>query len=216
MNFSKENKGLHEDFTVKYDPYNLGELFVYDHLISKEWIKAPCTNPQYATNLSEWEHKEMRAYARKEYGIVDYESLARAKHMIRTMIENNIGYTPKEKARANKVNADEEIKNAKREVESSNNISYHTDMLSEDNISDIGITIATPKVIIPESLVSPEESMQDANIINIKQARKGKARGTKKQSSSSEIQLSDDKKSKPLNDNVCMDDFSGFSILTDF
>jgi putative transposase len=216
MQFSKENKGLEEDFTVKYDPYNLRELFVYDHVITKEWIKVPCTNPQYATNLSEWEHKEMRAYARKEYGIVDYESLARAKHMIRTMIENNIGYTPKEKARANKINADEEINKARREVESASNILYHMNALSEDNISDIGITIATPKIIIPESLVSTEESKQDDNIINIKQARKEKARGTKKQLSSNEIQLLDGKKDKPLNDNICMDDFSGFSILTDF
>ncbi len=216
MQFNKENKGLKEDFTVKYDPYNLGELFVYDHLIAKEWIKVPCTNPQYAINLSEWEHKEMRAYARKEYGIVDYESLARAKHMIRTMIENNIGYTPKAKARANKINADEEIKKAKREVIRASNILYHTNAISEDNISDIGITIDTPKIIIPESLVSTEASKQDDNIIKINQARKEKPRRAKKQSSSNDIQLFNGKNNKLLKNDTCMDDFSGFSILTDF
>lgn len=216
MQFSKENKGLNEDFTVKYDPYNLGELFVYDHLITKEWIKVPCTNPSYATNLSEWEHKEMRAYARREYGTVDYESLARAKQMIKTMIENNIGYTPKEKARANKVNAAEEINKAKKEVESTNNISYDTKLISEGNISDLGITIATPAVIIPESLASTKDGKHENNVININQDRKNKSRGVKKQSSTNEGQSSNNDNSKPLDDNINMEDFSGFSILTDF
>ncbi len=218
MQFSKENKGLEEDFNVKYDPFNIGELFVYDHLINKEWIKVPCTNPQYATNLSEWEHKEIRAYAHKEYGIVDYEALARAKHMIRTMIENNIGYTPKEKARANKINADEEIKKAKEELESTNAILHHTDAdaITEDNISDLGFSVTTPTALIPESLAKAENRTQDDNIINIKQAKKGKARGAKKSSSTNEVQLLNSDKNKTLDDNIYMDDFSGFSILTDF
>jgi putative transposase len=216
MQFSKENRGLNEDFTVKYDPYNLGELFVYDHLIKKEWIKVPCTNPNYATNLSEWEHKEMRAYARREYGTVDYESLARAKQMIRTMIENNIGYTLKEKARANKVNADEEINKTKKEVENTNNILHHMDALSEDNISDLGITIATPKVIIPESLVNTNDNKQENKVISMNQTRKSKLRGAIKPLSSSEIKPLNNDNGKTLDDDINLGDFSGFSILTDF
>lgn len=208
MQFTKENGGFDEDFLVKYDPQNIGEAYVYDHIITKRWIKAPCTNASYAMNLSEWEHKEMRAYAKKEFGTIDVESLAKAKHFIRKMIENGIGYTEKEIARAKKTTAEQEISTrlTEKKKQESFNPSLTTRNLaatkpSSGNISDIGLNIDPPVTIIPE-VFSQQESTSNKIIglhSNREKGKKPKSESTIKNILSSDVDFT-------------LDDFTGFEI----
>ena len=203
IQFTKENKGTEEDFLVKYDPQNLGEVFVYDHLINKKWIKVPCTNPDYANNLSEWEHKEIRAHARKEFGIIDIESLARAKFQIRKMIENGIGYTGKEVARAKKTTSEQEIQN-KLEVKKRSKIQSNATTM---NISELGFAITAPDIVIPDAL-APKDEVEDTNkIIKMNSGYKQKKKSSLDRNTTEAI--------KESNDALLFDDFSGFGIMSD-
>lgn len=185
MQFTKENKGDESDYLIKYDPQDLGEVYVYDHLINKKWIKVPCTNPNYAKNLSEWEHKEIKAYARNKYGIIDLESLARAKFHIRKMIDNGLGYTEKEIARANKTTSEREIEgklknNVKSINPTSNNLGKNdiSFQVKDGSISDLGLTITSSDVFIPESMYIEEKLIDSSKVIkmttNAKKTKKSK------------------------------------------
>lgn len=211
IQFTKENNGSEEDYLVKYDPQDLGEVYVYDHLINKKWVKVPCTNPSYARNLSEWEHKEIRAYARNEYGIIDIESLARAKFCIRKMIDNGFGYTEKEIARARKTTSEREIAdrlkdNVKSIYSPSNNL-LKNNIISDANnssISDLGLTLTSSDVFIPESMTNEKNIIDDIKVIKMSTNNKKTKR---------------DKTEKNLCENkidqssfFTADDFAGFGI----
>ncbi len=209
LNFTQQNKGKDEDFLIKYDPQNLGEVYVYDHLINKKWIKVPCTNPNYAKNLSEWEHKEMKAYAKKQFGIVDIEALAKAKFHIRKMIENGIGYTEKEVARAKKVTSEQEISNKLRATVNSTTDSIFKNAesckIEVDNLSDIGCTITVQENIIPEALFRNEGNENSKKIIKMHNGATKKEMNNSKMASKSIMNP---------NNNFNEDDFSGFEIIS--
>jgi putative transposase len=213
LQFTQENKGKEEDFLIKYDPQNIYEVFVYDHLINKKWIKVHCTNADYSKNLSEWEHKEMRAYARKEFGIVDIESLARAKSHIRKMLEKGIGYTEKEIARAKKTTSETEI-NDKLQAKATRSTTNSTIMLrksipskvTSDNVSDLGIVITYPDTVIPETLALKKETKNVKKVIKINSDSK-----------KSQKDILERKVSESIQDSGSIfevDDFAGFGIMS--
>lgn len=102
-NFSLENDGKNQKFKIKYNPHNLGEVFIYDHLLEHIWVKVPAVYQEYAENLSEWEHDEIRAFARKEFGQVDIVALAKSKQFIRDNLEYYFGFNKKKLAKAKDV-----------------------------------------------------------------------------------------------------------------
>lgn len=105
--FSKDNKGAQQKFTVKYDPANLGVVYVYDHVVISDWIKVPSTCPEYSEGLSEWEHDESRKLARKELGTVDIVALARAKDFLRQ--QGALWTSKNSQGKAAKLNSDHVI-----------------------------------------------------------------------------------------------------------
>lgn len=211
LQFTQENGGSDEDFLVKYDPQNIGVAYVYDHIITKRWIKAPCTNASYSMNLSEWEHKEMRAYAKKEFGIIDIESLAKAKHFIRKMIENGIGYTEKEIARAKKTTSEQEIASrlAEKYRPASANIassikSLNISKSSVNNVSDIGLIIDSSETVIPEVFSHQDISNDSTKVVGLHSRNRKKGKKTPNDNRRKDNLVSDV--------DFSINDFTGFEI----
>lgn len=142
LQFSEANNGLKEKFKIKYNPLDISRIFIYDHLISKDWIEITSTCLEYTNNLSEWEHLECCKRARKEVGTVDIISLAKSKVEIYKEIDQGINYSRSRVAKAKRIDSSKEI------FENSNFDSYPNVNLQENNtktivnnynISDIGI-----------------------------------------------------------------------------
>lgn len=154
LKFNKENNGSQQSFKIKYNPLNIGEIYVYDNIIDKKWIKALCTNQVYSNNLTEWEHKEIQKCARNTYGKINEFELIKSKAQIRQMIENGINYTKAQIARVKKINSQQEIE-SKKKLNSYHNKSVYinqtTDSGSKVNLADIGQKLPEEiKIIIPE------------------------------------------------------------------
>lgn len=113
--FSVDNCGKSQKFKIKYDPFNLSEIYLYDHLIEKRWLKIPSVCPEYTTGLTEWEHKEASRRSLNEIGTVDIIALARAKADIEKEIESGIKYSNTKNIRRKKINSTNEIYNTKLE-----------------------------------------------------------------------------------------------------
>ena len=207
--FSTENNGINEDFLVKYDPMDIGEVYVYDKLISKRWIKVECTNYKYAKNLSEWEHKEIRAYAKKKYGTVDIIALAESKFELRQMFEKGNVYAKSELARTKKINLENEIKKKLAEKSTKNEglFNHVPNKLSNNNsISDIGYKIeGTDDALIPESFSKENHSINDIKVIDI---------DTIKSTPAHKKRIPNYNKSKDTELNI--DSFEGFGYMSDF
>ena len=151
--FSNENHGKGKEYTIKYDPLNIESIYVYDDLVTDKWIKAECTDPEYAHNLTEWEHMEIRSRARLEYGTTDHIALAKVKEKIRNMIADCIGFTPKQAARSKKINSENEIN---QQLQNSAQYKFNkTKDSSTTSFSDtacLGITVEENSIVIPEIL----------------------------------------------------------------
>jgi hypothetical protein len=212
LKFSKENNGCKQSFKVKYNPSNIGEIYIYDHIIDKKWIKALCTNQNYANNLSEWEHKEIQKYARNTFGRVNEYELAKAKSIIRQMIENGINYTNAQIARANKVNSQNEIEHRRRNNPMENKqvfIRQDTNSPSVVDLNNLGeklyenTTNIIPEVLNVNNLHAISESLE--NVINIDTLDKKKP--SKKHSKKSIENTPED---------LDLLDFSGFEVTNNY
>lgn len=217
IKFSAENNGKNERFKIKYDPNNIGQIHVYDHLIDKKWIKVLCTNQDYADNLTEWEHNEIKNYRRKEFGRVDETSLSEAKKMIRTMIDNKVGYTEKQKSKANKINSSYEINSfLNKQVKpstSNNNISEENTNRYLSNSSDIGNEIDITDIIIPTSDVIKAESSCNEAVVSIESQKQGKKKVTKTNKTIGPSQKKTYEKNAEI---INFAELSGFEIISDF
>lgn len=61
---SRNRTGVVATVDVKYDPADLSQILVRDH-VSREWIALPCTDREYSTGLSLWQHNQVRSWAAK-------------------------------------------------------------------------------------------------------------------------------------------------------
>lgn len=48
---------------VRYDPADLGHIWVE---VGREWVRLRCTDREYASGLSLWQHRQIRAFAKRE------------------------------------------------------------------------------------------------------------------------------------------------------
>lgn len=71
---------------VKYHPGNLGQIHVFDPL-GKEYVAVPALDAAYASGLSLWKHRVIRAHAREELGRVDIVALGEAKRQVRDIVD---------------------------------------------------------------------------------------------------------------------------------
>ena len=213
LKFNKENDGRDKDFLVKYDPQNISEVFLYDHLITNKWVRVPCLNEKYSKNLSEWEHKEIHTLAKKDFGMVDVESLARAKHKIRQLIDNSLVNKNKNRAYTKKINSEHDINKQldviRARTKDKNYLEVATLSHDVNNISDLGFSIKPSNIIIPESLSFKMEQEQPNNVLPMN-INSGKVK--QKNSSTNRKAVS-----TPENtDNIETDNnFTGFEVISD-
>ncbi|OGO16774.1 MAG: hypothetical protein A2Z14_05640 [Chloroflexi bacterium RBG_16_48_8] len=75
-----------EKVKVKYDPADLGHVFVFDPQ-EQVYLQVDSLDPEYTQGLSLWKHRVIRNPARKEQDKVDLLGLARAKRQIQEIVK---------------------------------------------------------------------------------------------------------------------------------
>jgi putative transposase len=86
--------------TVKYDPEDLGTLYVCDPTQERHWLPVPAIEQDYARGLSLWKHRVIQAYARQTMReVVDIAALATAKARIQAIVEEEFRRTRKTQRR---------------------------------------------------------------------------------------------------------------------
>lgn len=138
--FSQSNNGKNVNFKIKYDPFNINQIFVYDHLKNKTWIEAKSVYPQYTENLSEYEHKLACARILKELGEIDIVALAKTRYEILEEVNGNVksALTQKQKARIKNYNSMNILNDSNSKTKSEKSSYLDNIACSNDNISDIG------------------------------------------------------------------------------
>jgi putative transposase len=80
--------------TVKYDPEDLGAIYVCDPTQDRRWLRVPAVDQGYARGLSLWKHRVIRAYVRHTMRqAVDVGALAAAKARIQEIVEQEFRRT---------------------------------------------------------------------------------------------------------------------------
>ena len=86
--------------TVKYDPEDLGTLYVCDPTQARHWLPVPALDQGYTRGLSLWKHRVIRAYVRHTMRqAVDVGALAVAKARVQALVEDEFRQTRKTKHR---------------------------------------------------------------------------------------------------------------------
>lgn len=195
LKFNKENNGSQQSFKIKYNPLNIGEIYVYDNIIDKKWIKALCTNQVYSNNLTEWEHKEIQNYARNTYGKINEFELIKSKAQIRQMIEIGINYTKAQIARAKKINSQQEIESKKKQNPYHNKsvyINQNRDTGSKLNLADLGQKLPEEtNTIIPEVFNSISTTSYDKVVCINKEKNKSSKKKLKNSEETDDLELLD-------------------------
>jgi len=83
--FSKNNNGYNQKFKIKWDPWDISNIHVCDH-INENWLKVPAVDQDYTHNLTEWEHDRIREVARKQFAQVDIIALSQAKTLFFSIV----------------------------------------------------------------------------------------------------------------------------------
>ena len=195
LKFNKDNNGSQQSFKIKYNPLNIGEIYVYDNIIDKKWIKALCTSQTYSNNLTEWEHKEIQKCARNTYGKINEFELIKSKAQIRQMIENGINYTKAQIARANKINSQQEIESKKKQNSYHNKSVYINqipDSGSKVNLADLGQKLPEEtNTIIPEVFNSISTTSYDKVVCINKEKNKSSKKKLKNNEETDDLGLLD-------------------------
>ncbi len=195
LKFNKENNGSQQSFKIKYNPLNIGQIYVYDNIIDKKWIKALCTNQTYSNNLTEWEHKEIQKYARNTYAKINEFELVKSKAQIRQMIENGINYTKAQIARAKKINSQQEIESKKKQNSYYNKsvyINQNCDTGSKVNLADLGQKLPEEtNTIIPEVFNSISTTSHEKVVCINKEKNKSSKKKLKSNEETDDLELLD-------------------------
>jgi len=83
-----DDKGVSMKAKVKYDPADLGCIYVYDPK-AEAYVEVECLNKDYAQGLSLWKHRVICNLARQESNNVDLLALARAKRKIQQIVQES-------------------------------------------------------------------------------------------------------------------------------
>lgn len=100
---------------IRVDEENLGILYVYDEF-NRHYIRVPCTNPDYANDLTLWQHQVIQKYSRNYINKhINPSSLAKAKADIQKIVDDASDKSTKtsmRRARWNRLDANQaKIKN---------------------------------------------------------------------------------------------------------
>lgn len=163
--FSIKNIKNDLNFKVKYDPYNLDKIYVFDHLVDKIWIEVPSVWPKYTKNLTEWEHKLVCKELYDKAGTVTIEGLIREINKIKKKIDDGVGFSKRQTAKVKGYNSSKIILNKNDSLE--DDIKHSSDNCSQecqDAISDIG-TVYDDNA---NEVASVEKKIEKSNIKNKK------------------------------------------------
>jgi len=84
---------------IKYDPADLGTLYVFDAEPPGRWLHVPAIDQAYARGLSLWAHRVIRAQVLRERGRVDMSALAAAKAQIEEVVQREYAQTRRQRRR---------------------------------------------------------------------------------------------------------------------
>jgi putative transposase len=80
---------------IKYDPTNLGMIYVFD-AFHHRFIPVPAVDQEYAAGLTEWQHEVICKFARsRNQSLINRKALMEAKEYIRQRIIEAMGQKPK-------------------------------------------------------------------------------------------------------------------------
>jgi putative transposase len=83
----------------RYDPDDLGEVYVYDPQMGGRWLTLPAVNHSYARGLSLYKHRVIRQTVLAEKGKVDIYALAEAKARLQELVAQEFMRTRKARGR---------------------------------------------------------------------------------------------------------------------
>ena len=71
---------------IKYDPADVGKIYLLDSTEPGGWIPIPCVDQDYTCNLSLWKHRKICSYLNRQEKAVDIYALAEAKQHIQEIV----------------------------------------------------------------------------------------------------------------------------------
>lgn len=90
------------DVKFKINPNDLSEIYVYDDYVKKSIITVPATDKEYTNQLTLYQHKVNKNYAKEKYGVVDENTIKKAREQIQKIIDDGLNITLKEKQKENR------------------------------------------------------------------------------------------------------------------
>lgn len=99
----KTNQKKDEVVKIKYDPTDLGMIYVYDAFWSR-YVPVPAVDQEYAKGLTEWQHEVICKFIRRtNQARINRKALVEAKEYIRQKIAEAFGRKPKKLKSAGKI-----------------------------------------------------------------------------------------------------------------
>ncbi len=94
---TKLSKG--ETVRFKYNPADLGMIYVSDPTDNGRWLPVPSVNSEYTTGLSLWKHRVINDFVLRQKREVHIEDLAAAQAHIRQIVEAEFRVTRRQRTR---------------------------------------------------------------------------------------------------------------------
>jgi hypothetical protein len=99
----KPNLKKDEGIKIKYDPTDLGMIYVYDAFWSR-YVPVPAVDQEYAKGLTEWQHEVICKFIRRtNQARINRKALVEAKEYIRQKIAEAFGRKPKKLKSAGRI-----------------------------------------------------------------------------------------------------------------
>lgn len=95
---SGKGTGRTEQVPIRYNPADLGSIYVYDHKAGS-WLEVASTDAGYAQGLPLWKHRRIREVLLREKGEVNIVALAEAKRRIQEIHAREYDQTRKIRGR---------------------------------------------------------------------------------------------------------------------
>lgn len=118
--FNKTDIKKGKKFIIKYNPLDLSFIYVFDDVLTNEYIKVPSTDKEYTEGLTEEEHKHILKMSKGINGHVDYFQLAKTKARLSELVENEAIFTKKKRAASKRKKKNSEEMNNKLKCNRSN------------------------------------------------------------------------------------------------
>lgn len=193
------------NFKIKYDPYNINNIYIFDHLIDKVWIKVPSTCPSYTENLSECEHKLACKRLHSKAKCVTIEGLTREYNKIKKELNESEIFSKRQVAKVKGYNSSTIISSSNSVDDSNDVYDKSANNQYKNSISDIGTLYNDDS----NSVIVPEENIKVSTNLDEKKSSRKMKKANKKNLNED---ISRDKIDEFDLDNVDLSEFRVFHI----